>query len=220
MFKCDVLLTYTPSDKEINRICGHTFEVMDYYLYFKELGLNTKILIQDKMKKELFFDVWEDKYILNKLNYNYKQDILFQPLINIFAKNIIYTNGIYSFDLKKIKERKNRIFYKKIISFRCDPKNDFSFFLKEKNHYLLYDKRLYKDPKEITNHPNSINYIKKINFKYFKDFKDFKDLSSNPNTIIYINSFLRNSMKEKDLKENISKKDQKKILLISGTTLS
>ena len=214
MKKIDVLLTYTPSDKEFNRICGHTFEVMDYYLYFKDLGLNAKILIQDKIKKELIYKVWEDKYKLNELDYNYKQDILFYSFTDIYAKNIIYVNGINNFDLKYIKNKKNKIFYKNIISFRCDPKTNYSFFIKEKNHYLLYDKRLYKDPKELTNHSNSIDYIKKINFKYFKNLSSTSSTPSTPNTLIYINSNLR------DLKEISLKRNLKEILFVSSTTLS
>ena len=219
MLKCDILLTYTPSDKEINRICGHTFQVMDYYLYFKDLGLNVKILIQDKIKKELIYEVWEDKYLLNKLNYNYKPDILFYSFKEIYAKNIIYTNGIYPSDLDYINNKRNKIFYKNIISFRCDPKINYSFFLKRKNYYLLYDKRLYKDSKEIFNHPNSINYIKKINFKYFKDLKQ-SNSSKKSKYLIYVNSFLRNSLNEKDLKEILLKKDSSEILFVSSTSLS
>ena len=212
MKKLNIVLTYTPASKEINRICGHTFEVMDYYLFLKDHGYDVKILIQDRIRKELVFKAWEDKYDLNNLKYNYKKDILFQPMKNLFANVIIYTNGIYKSDLNTIQNKANKVIYKKLISFRCNNLTDFNEFLQNKKHYLLHDFRVYKDFNLYTEFKNSIHYIKKIYFSRYKKLSNSKN-----KTLIYINSFLKNLddnflKKLKDINSNI--------IFISGSKLN
>ena len=72
-----IYLTYAPTHPkfEKDRICGHTFEVMDYYLFLKDLGYEVKIKILDVINPKKIFKAWEDKYILSK---NYQNDIIFE----------------------------------------------------------------------------------------------------------------------------------------------
>jgi len=192
----EIVLTYCPSSIEKNRICGHTFEVMDYFLLFFEFGYPVKIFIQEHISKELVYKSWEDKYILPK---NYKKYIIFSQKKIIISKDIlIFTGGFHNGYLEKYK-----LIYKKIILMRCNPFFKYDI-LKLKNYIVLEDQRVYEKYGLST---NGIHYVKKINFKYFKSIKNVEQNK----TLIYINSNLRkmpdNILKEKD-----------KYLVITGDT--
>jgi hypothetical protein len=170
-----IVLTYCGSTIEKNRICGHTFEVMDYYLLFKELGYDVKILIQENINKNIVFEAWEDKYILT----NYKNDIIFKHSKIIKGDILIFVDG-----MKQDYWKEYHLIYKKLILFRCNPKTNYTtLFEKTKNVLLLQDDRVYKI---YNNYKYSYHYIKKINFKMFKNIN--KSLNK---TLIYINSNLR-----------------------------
>jgi hypothetical protein len=214
MKKLNIVLTYSPAAKEINRICGHTFEVKDYYLFLKDRGYDITILIQDRIRKELIYTAWEDKYDLNNLEYNYKKDILFQPMKNLFANVIIYTNGIYKSDLNIIQNKINKVIYKKLITFRCNNMTDFSSFLQNKNHYLLHDFRVYNDFNIYSDFENSINYVKKF---YFSKYRKINKNNSKKYLLIYINSYLRRL--NTDFLKKINNTSSK-ILFVSGSKLN
>jgi len=170
----EILLTFCPSTIETNRICGHTFEVMDYYLFLKDSGFtNVKILIQEKISREELFKAYSDKYILPD---NYKKDIIFKRNLKylISKGTIIFTGGIdHNYNVKLISQ--------KLLLFRCNKEIDYSNF-KHKNVYLLQDNRFYDKPKNI----KIINYIKKIYFTRYKKIN-----KSDNKTLVYINSNIR-----------------------------
>jgi hypothetical protein len=187
-----ITLTYCPSNIEKNRICGHTFEVMDYFLLLYDLNYSVNILIQEKINKQVIFDAWEDKYDLPK---DYKKFINFKPNTKIIlADTLIITSGLNENYLNKVK-----VISKKLILFRCNPSINYSNIIDNKKVFLLNDMRVYKD--NIGDH-----YIKKI---YFKRFKKLNKIDKKNNkTLIYINSNLR---KLETIKED------KNMLYVSGT---
>jgi len=80
-----IYLTYAPAHPkfEKDRICGHTFEVMDYHLFLKDLNIESKIVIFDKIKPEKIFNAYKEKYNLYK---NFERNILFKKY-NFDKKN-------------------------------------------------------------------------------------------------------------------------------------
>ena len=133
----DIVLTYIPSNVEKNRICGHTFEVMDYFLLLYDIGYkNIKIIIQENIDPQMVYDAWEDKYDLPK---DYKKYIEFTKKKIIMSKNIlIFTGGIDKNYLYN-----HKIVYKKLILMRCNPDINYDA-LKLKNYIVLEDQRVYK----------------------------------------------------------------------------
>lgn len=190
----EIILTYVPSSSEKNRICGHTFEVMDYFLLFYDLGyLNAKILIQEAAPKNLFYNAWEDKY---NLPIDYKKYIIFSTRKIIISKNIlIYTGGFFEND-----ESKYNLIYKKLLFMRCAEYYDYKD-IALKNFNVLEDTRVYSN---VGLSKNSIHYIKKIYFKRYKDI-----IKSDNKILVYINSNLRK------IPENILK-EKEKYLIITG----
>ena len=168
-----ITLTYAPSTNEKNRICGHTFEVMDYFLLLYDLGYrNINILIIEDISPELLFNAWEDKYILPS---DYKSFITFSKKKIIISGILIFTSGFYKGFLDKY-----TLVYKKLIIFSCNPYFNYSK-ISLKNFIVLEDKRIYKN-----NFIHSRHYIKKIYFKRYKKLR----ISENK-TLIYINNNLR-----------------------------
>jgi len=166
-----ITLTYCPSSVEKNRICGHTFEVIDYFLLFYNLNYNVEIIIQESIDKHFIFEAWEDKYILPK---DYKKFIKFKPNTKkIISDVLIITSGLNENYLNKVK-----LIYKKLILFRCNPNIEYKQLLNNRI-ILLNDFRVYRD--NIGNH-----YVKKI------FFRNFKKINTSENKIlIYLNTNLR-----------------------------
>lgn len=163
----DIVLTYSKSFTEKDRICGHTFEVLDYYLYFKDAGIKACIVIQDDIDLSKIKEAWNNNYILDEVPEVFKgKDI-------IIAKKILNCSGFYEGEnTKYISE--------KLYQFRCGvfPKE----YLKNKKVIVLQDNRIFEDiPDE------SINYIKKINAKYLRTYSK----NNKQETFMYWNTELR-----------------------------
>ena len=174
----DIVLTYCPSNIEKDRICGHTFEVMDYFLVFYDNGICSTILIQEDIKPQKIFNAWEDKYNLPN---DYKNFIKFKkyPRTIITKGTLIFTSGFHDGYLNSTK-----LIYKKLLIMRCNPFYNYSELIKKPNITLLQDDRVYKKFDNITDK----NYIKKI---YFKRYKKFDSKVVIHRTLIYLNSNLR-----------------------------
>ena len=171
----EIILTYMPSDDEKERICGHTFEVMDYFLLLYDNNIKSTILIQENIPKEKIFQAWEDKYILPE---DYKKHINFSQKNIILSTNVlVFTGGL---DNNYLSTRK--LIYKKLIVMRCNPYVDYSNILNN-NVILLEDKRVYK---QFQTYLNTIHYIKKIYFNRYKTLGVVEE-----KTLVYINSNLR-----------------------------
>jgi len=191
----DILITYGPANDEINRICGHTFEAFDLYLFLKDYlpNKNIKILIMDKLKTSLLKEAFEDKYYLNFDDI--KNDIIIDRNNKLkYAKIIIYTSGIASYYYKLFRSNYS-------ISFRCNPKTEFIY---NDNIFYFFDTRIYKNfnlkfPK------NTIHSVKKFYFKYYKKITKTEDKK-----LIYLNSSLRN------IDIEYYKKKYNNILFVSG----
>jgi len=190
-----ILITYEPADNEVNRICGHTFEAFDLYLFLKDHlpNIDIKILIMDKLKTRLLKEAFEDKY-----NFNFndiKKDIIIdRSNKRKYAEIIIYTSGIAKYHYLQFSS-------KYFISFRCNPELE---FINKKNVFYFLDKRVYnsfnlKFPK------NTIQSVKKFYFKYYKKIQ-----KTDNKKLIYLNSALRN------IDVNEYKKKYKNILFVSG----
>jgi len=190
----EIILTYCPSTLEKNRICGHTFEVMDYFLLFYDMEYSgIKILIQENIDKEIMYNAWEDKYNLPK---DYKKYIIFSQKKIILSKNIlIFTGGLYDNYLQNYK-----LIYKKLILMRCEPTFNYNK-LSLKKYIVLEDNRVYS---KYNLSINGIHYIKKIYFKRYKKIN-----STSAKILIYINSNLRK------IPKNILK-EKEKYLIITG----
>jgi len=196
----EIILTYCPSDFEKNRICGHTFEVMDYYLLFTQLGYKAKILIQDSIEKNRLYKAWEDKYDNEYLDKNYKMDIIFKKSKIIKADILIFVDGLYNYYIDTYILK-----YKYLYIFRCNTKTNYKILLKNKNVFLFQDYRVYQD---YHNYTNVINYVKKIKFDNYKKYSKTKTNK----TLVYINSNLRKL--ETPLPKN------RNYIYLSGTNLS
>jgi hypothetical protein len=214
VIKNKIRITYAPTHPkyEKERICGHTFEILDYYLLIKDIDPNAdvKMIIFDKVSKEKVLNAYTEKYNLPK---NIEKDLIFKKFnfnnINKFIGNEIWiiTSG---FDINF--EIRTKFLVKKIISFECSP-HDYSNLLKNSNFIFLRDPRLIH--KKFIG-KNVFDYNKKIYFKRYKKIN-----KSENKILVYVNSFLKD-LNQKQLHEikNISKNLNKEILFISGNVLS
>jgi len=172
-----IVLTYSPSTIEVDRICGHTFEVLDYFLLLYDCGIQSTILIQDRTKKEIIFNAWEDKYDLPE---DYQDFVVFSSSTKIITKGIlVFTDGFYENYLDN-----RTLIYKKLFLMRCSRTFDYNT-IQKKNVFLLQDERVYskKDYDGIQN----INYIKKIYFKRYRKLQE----PTQDKTLVYVTSNLR-----------------------------
>jgi len=153
----DLYLTYSWSS--INHgICGHTYEVIDYYLLLKN-HFKTGILLCEDITWDIFQLAITDKYDLTEEEVqDIKQNTIFSNRPQILkGSNILFTDG----SAKRINEY--TLFFDNIFMFACGDRNP---FIAEKAT-VLQDYRLYPEAK------NTIDYKKKINFnKYKKEVKD------------------------------------------------
>ena len=139
-------------------VCGHLFEMIDYYYAIKEYtNLNPCILLADGTSIADFRRAIEQKYDNLQIE-NVIQS--YQPKV-IIANNILFVDG---------SPRLNNadIFAKNIFLFRCSE-SDFSKFTKSKSTvFLLQDFEIYDDkPDNLT----LIDYKKKILFSKYRSFE-------------------------------------------------
>lgn len=147
---------------------GHVYELIDYFLYFNSLNLNVCIL--NNLYNVEIFDCALKKY-------NISEDLktsLLQNIIQYKYSRILRLNNILFVDGKQQWD-KNIFIHGNINGFRCVEPSAFSKF---KN--VFQDSRIYEDL------PNSIHYVKKINFDYYKEIKKSKH-----RTLLYLTSNCR-----------------------------
>jgi len=163
----DLWLTYSWSDNN-HGICGHTFEVIDYYFFLKDY-LRVGILLAEDIDAETFVSAIEDKYdVTDQEIQDILKDTVFSNRPTLVRGNyILFTDGG-----AKALERVTLLF-KKVFYFACG-----NFEIKDnknKNLFILQDDRIYEKCL------NSINYVKKINFKKYKKLKE----KAEDNVLIY-----------------------------------
>jgi hypothetical protein len=175
-------------------ICGHLFEVIEYYWILKD-HFKTKILINEILEKEKIKILLESKYnftsdeindILNNIEFYDNPSI-------IKGSNILIADG----NFKTLKSK--YLYFDKILMFPC---SDLTYYNLD-NVYPIQDDRMYKS------HQNGIHYIKKI---LFSRFKEIENLSQD--LMMYITRNVR-ELETDELKE-MSLCYDKKISLITN----
>ncbi len=147
----DLYLTYTwHGQGENHGICGHTFEVIDYYLILKK-HFKVGILLQEEVDPKIFEKAIREKYnlddeaiqdVLNNTRYHNRPTLL-------KGKNILITDGAIK-SLDKIS-----LLFDNVFLFGCYDRDILK--VTQSNWYTLLDHRIYGNI--------GINYVKKINFK-------------------------------------------------------
>jgi len=150
----DLVLTYSWSNNN-HGICGHTFEVIDYYLHLKD-KMNTGILLCEDIDADIFRDAIEDKYDLveEEIHDILHNTIFFNRPRLVRGKNILFTDGGTN-SLRNV-----TLLFDNIFHFAC---GDASLQLNNNPKvHVLQDYRVYGACF------NSVDYKKKINFKKYK----------------------------------------------------
>ena len=150
----DLWLTYSWSENN-HGICGHTFEVLDYFLFLKNI-FKVGILLAEDIDWELFKRAICSKYDVSEagLAEIKSHTVFFNRPSLVQASNILITDGGVSSLRGKLIIR-HKTFY-----FSCGDKGLQSH--SDKNTHVLQDERIYGQCF------NSINYKKKINFSRYK----------------------------------------------------
>ena len=150
-------------------VCGHIYEIIDYYLllYTK---FNVGILICEDWDWSVFENCIVTKYSLEtSLIEKIKNNTIFcnKPKYLVAKNSSIFfvDGGLY----RSLYKNGVILNFKNIFTFRCSPL-DTHFNLPYKNLVLLQDSRVYADADSSI----SIDYKKKINFKFYKDINRSK----------------------------------------------
>jgi len=158
----DLWLSYSWSDNN-HGICGHTYEVIDYYHILKN-HFKVGILLCEDIDWETFELSIKSKYNFTDIELqNIKDNTVFNNRPNLIkGSNILFTDGGVV-NMESVTLLFNNIFY-----FACGNKeikdND------KDNVYILQDDRVYEPVKR-----NGINYKKRILFDRLKPIGDSKD---------------------------------------------
>lgn len=183
-------------------VCGHLFEMIDYYYAIREYtNLIPCILLSDGTTLEEFHKSVKFKYenltIENVVEHPYPKVIL--------ANNILFVDG-------SPRVRNAEIFAENIFLFRCSE-SDFSSLSRYKaNKFLLQDFEIYDDkPDQLT----VIDYKKKILFSKYKQYSD----TSNDTAMFYLTTACR-AMSLEDLKESITRHNIEKYIILTNDTNS
>lgn len=151
----DLWLSYSWSSNN-HGVCGHTFEVIDYYFYLKN-KFRVGIFLAEDIDWETFQKTVVEKYEISyeELSEMRKNTVFFNRPKLLRGNNILFTDGGVN-SLKEV-----TLLFKNILHFSC---GDFEIKNNEKdNVFVLQDERIYEPCKK-----NSIHYVKKINFKKYK----------------------------------------------------
>jgi hypothetical protein len=164
----ELVLTYSWHKNNNQGICGHTFEVIEYFWILKD-HFNVCILMADNVTLPEFIVAIKSKYDFSESEIKSITDkIIFKrtPLV-VLCNNILFTDGA----VNKIDDVK--ILYNKMFLFSCGylPIKDNN----KEDVYILQDHRVYEKAKV-----NSIEYVKKMLFSRFKKITSHKN-----KTLIY-----------------------------------
>jgi len=150
----DLWLSYSWSNNN-HGICGHTFEVIDYYLLLKNF-FRVGIFLAEDINWETFQASILSKYDLTQDElYEIKRHTVFSNRPSLVSgNNILFTDG----GVRSLRDK--TLFFDKIFHFACGD-----FEIKDNKNpkvFILQDERIY--PACF----NGINYKKKINFSRYK----------------------------------------------------
>ena len=158
----DLWLSYSWSNNN-HGICGHTYEVIDYYHILKDY-FKVGILLAEDIDWNMF-----EKSIVSKYDFNddelidIKQNTIFadRPTV-VTGKNILFTDGGI------VNNAHKTLLFDNVLYFACGNKqikdND------DENTWILQDSRVYEPVKQ-----NGIDYRKKILFNRLKKIRPSKN---------------------------------------------
>ncbi len=160
--KTELIISYTWGDNN-HGICGHTFEVIDYFWILKDY-FDVKILLCEDITYNIFKSAIENKYDFSteEVNLIMNNTVFENRPYMIVCKNILFTDG----DLSAINYMK--IIFDKCFIFACGEKE-----IKNNQNpkiFVLQDHRIYE-----TVITNSIEYVKKILFSRLKSINKHKN---------------------------------------------
>jgi hypothetical protein len=163
----DIWLTYSWSNNN-HGICGHTFEVIDYYFILKDY-FKVGIFLAEDITWETFQSSITSKYSVSSLELEeIKSNTVFADRPSLVrGKNILFTDG------GVVNNQSKTLIFDNIFYFACGNK-EIADNNKE-NVYVLQDNRVYSPVKR-----NGINYKKKILFNKLKRIGPSKD-----NALVY-----------------------------------
>jgi hypothetical protein len=168
-------------------ICGHLFEMIEYYWAIKNwTNLNPCILLSDGTTLEEFNKALENKYDDLVI-----ENVIYHPFPKVLiTKNLLIVDGSSRFD-------RTEIYSDNFFLLRCHE-NEYDFYSKNKsNCYLFQDFEIYEDiPDKIT----VIDYKKKILYNKFKKIEGAVDDAA----MFYLTDVSR-FMSEDDVKHVIQK---------------
>jgi len=149
----DLYLTYSWSAVK-HGICGHTFEVIDYYNLLKN-HISVAILMCD-LDKETFTKAIIEKYIItdNELQELISNTIFLESPKLLRGTNIFFTDGAITNIQKHCTLLMDNVFM-----FACGDKKVID--IDKPNYHILLDQSVYQTSKHI-------NYIKMIDLKRLK----------------------------------------------------
>lgn len=153
--KNDITLTYSWSFNN-HGICGHTYEVIEYYFILKEF-FDVGIMLCEDITPYIFDAAIRDKY-------NFSEDEITDILSNTEFHNrpsLVQGNTIIFTDGGLISMKAKTLLFKNIIMFACGDKTVMN--VTDERYYILQDFRIY-DPG-----PRSVSYKKKILFNRLKE---------------------------------------------------
>jgi hypothetical protein len=162
----DLYLSMTWMRDNNHGICGHVYEIIDYYLLlYKKFKIG--ILICEDLTWEILEKCIRTKYNIDeKLINDIKSNTIFcnRPKY-ILGKNtsILFVDGGM---LNSLVPQGVYLMVKNIFSFKCNYV-DTHYNLPYKNVVLLQDNRIYSGE----DNNIAINYVKKIGFKYYKKYE-------------------------------------------------
>jgi len=156
-------------------ICGHTFEVIDYYYILKN-HFKVGIFIGEEMDWPTFESAIRSKYSFTDPEVeDFKANIVFNLRPGLLqGKNILFTDG------GVVNAERYTLIFDNVFYFACgnkEVKNN-----TKENVYILQDDRVYEPVKL-----NGINYKKRILFDKLKPIADAKD-----NILLYATKNCRN----------------------------
>ena len=154
----ELWLTYSWSNDN-HGICGHTFEVIDYYHILKN-HFKVGILLAEDIDMNMFVQAIQEKYDFNTDELkDIKRNTLFKKRPRLVSgSNIIFTDG------GVLSTKDSTLLFDNIFHMACGDK-EVKDNIKE-NVWILQDDRVY-DPVTL----NGINYKKKILFSRLKRLK-------------------------------------------------
>lgn len=166
-------------------ICGHIFELIDYYYAIKTYtDLVPCILLSDGTTLEEFRAAIEQKYdgvVIDNIIFHPKPKVL-------IANNLVVVDG-------SPRMRNAEIYAKNVFLFRCSE-SDFTYFTKGKaNVFLLQDYEVYDDRPQF-----AIDYKKKILFSQYKKYP----CAVNDTAMFYLSSVCR-SIPQAEIEKSIAK---------------